>query len=289
MALVNEDKGRLDVFCSGTVIGKRLVITAAHCVEEWYQGKLFIGAGTNPRKGKLIPVSRLKFILNSGLDEETRNGDLAILFFDEPLRDFEPVSLGIPSELSSVTILLQSGYGYNTKEERKHWPFLGKLLMESNAKFESLEDKILKTVQSSNSGVLGGDSGGPLYSLDRNKLRLQGVLASGEYGGDSVIAKYTHPHFALTWMNCALPEDDRITLPPIGVFNQIPCDSQPLIKMEDVPSFTKKLCEIRNPGWTISQDTGCWPETKEACLELARETSGDVFWDELTRECDITE
>lgn len=288
VALLQEKNGKTSPFCSGTVLGPRLVISAAHCIGEWDEGRIFIGSGENPLLGKLTPVKSVKIMYDSGELFESEDGDIALLLTEETLDSLLSVRIGDPSELTAQTNFLQAGYGFNTEDESETWPYFGKLLMETNAVLGKMTKNEIAVEQKLGTGVLGGDSGGPLFTQAAGKLILHGVLSTGGAGGNKAYAGYTHPYFALEWMNCALAEKDRVVAPG-ALTRQILCDGHPFIKMEDLSTFTKKLCEERNPGWSIRNEPSCWPATEAACRKHSEHTQEELNWDPVTERCLIPE
>lgn len=284
VALVQKTNQDLSSLCTGTVIGPHLVLSAGHCVNEWFEGEIFIGSGTNPLSGKLIKVKSLRYSADFGMEiEET--GDVALLWTEEKLEDFRVIGIGDPGKLNPSVKFIQAGYGYNTRPERQAWPYFGKLLMEERSWFEGMDERVVNIQHQRGSSVLGGDSGGPLYIADDGKLVLHGVLSSG---GDRN-AHYTHPFFALEWMNCALPEEQKIPQPEIELSVQIPCGEPGFIPMSDLSAHTKKKCEAYRPGWTIKDEPSCWPATREACLAHSEEMNEELIWDEAAKKCRIPE
>lgn len=284
VALVQKTNQDLSSFCTGTVIGPQLVLSAGHCVNEWFEGEIFIGSGTNPLSGKLIKVKSLRYSADFGMEiEET--GDVALLWTEEKLEDFGVIGIGDPGKLTSSVKFIQAGYGHNTRPESRHWPYFGKLLMEERSWFESMDERVVNIQHQRGSSVLGGDSGGPLYIADSGKLVLHGVLSSGGDGN----AHYTHPFYALEWMNCALPEEQKIPKPEIELSGQISCGEPGFIPMSDLAVHAKKQCEAYRPGWTIKDEPHCWPATREACLAHAEDMDEELIWDEGAKKCRIPE
>lgn len=152
--------------CSGTVIGTRLVLTAAHCVTA---GSLQVNV-----EDRSIPVAFAR--VHPEFDEQTMDHDIALLVLEENADVLPiPVSAAVPSEGERVRFV---GFGRvkaggDTKGRRGGY-----------AKVDTVELKQFKTVPDE-STACGRDSGGAV--LDESGTRLVGVISAG----DTKCEKYT--------------------------------------------------------------------------------------------------
>lgn len=152
--------------CSGTMIGARTVLTAAHCVDPGALLSVRFGADGN-RPGETRAVERLD--LHPTLD-------IAVLRIETPTVPFTPLALqrdritparvGAPIEVAGFGASLD-GFGV-----------LGFLVTQ----VQSVRTTELEVQGAGRRGLCFGDSGGPLLVLDeaRGDVRVAGVLTSGE-------------------------------------------------------------------------------------------------------------
>lgn len=286
VGLITERKGKLTVFCTGTVIHSSVVLSAAHCVDELVHPVLYVANGKDPIKNSnKYKIKALKYFKPFfGYEAMDKVEDIAILITDRPMVDYSSVPIGDPAYLSS-NIYIQSGYGFRSWEPTSYeYPELGILQSLSTGTFSSLEKHIITINTDSSSGVMGGDSGGPLFVENGGQLILNGVLSQGGPSGEGQHAVYAHPYFFSEWLKCSFADfsiSDNLK-------DQFPCDTKSLINMTDLPEYNRKQCQQFKEGWDLVPVNGsCWPWTEKSCNELAAETSGDVYWDADKKSCEV--
>ena len=302
VSILSRFNGVLSSFCSGTVIHRSLVVTAAHCLANRETDELYISFGKDVRHGQLYEVEKFKYFFAGYYDQITQQNllegrDIALLITKEEL-PLRVVEIGYPVELLKQKEVIQAGYGLIRERSSDHtgtdFSALGYLFMLSNNTFSRLVDRAVEVGENIAHKVAGGDSGGPLYVKEENRLHLHGVLSQSgattiiDDGGGTTIdnyrAYYTHPYYFLDWMNCSLPDSLKIHS-SYELKDQVACDGQPFLSISLLTHFNKKLCENQRPGFIFTESYGCWPATQEACRLYSDEVSMKLEWDQTQNEC----
>lgn len=174
---------RLSSLCTGSIIEKDIIVTAAHCISG-SPSDIKIGFGLNVSAMQLKPI--LNFMVHPGwranFSENESASDIAIIQFNGGLpkgyRSARLLSPRYKHKIDEVAIL--AGYGV-TKDV--HASGQGRLRMTevkvSNPLFNEYE---ILLDQSQGKGACFGDSGGPAFLKNKEgKLELWGVTSRG-YG-----------------------------------------------------------------------------------------------------------
>jgi secreted trypsin-like serine protease len=203
LAYIEADLGKSGFSCTGTVAAPRVILTAAHCVEDIERGtftgaaKYAVATGTTS-PGKALQENVFKVVethVFPGFDPGTLRGDAAILILDRPTAA-PPIALAgaadaalyaggaaiqlagwgltnarsvnAPDGLRAATMIVQSPTSCNQKTKRFYPEF------SSAAQFCTLDAPAKK------SGGCFGDSGGPGIGqrADGTPVEL-GIISTG--------------------------------------------------------------------------------------------------------------
>lgn len=184
---IESSRGTL---CSGTVIGRDTVLTAAHCVQGGGEFRVIaLDPAFRPRAFAVVSASAHR-TFQAGHTPGTQPGvDLGLLKLAEPLPpDMVPIAFGAVSGISNLSV---AGFGVGVEGHRSS----ARVLRQANLRGAPLawnggQGRSLVAVGSGGRGAAGrngacvGDSGGPVLAGKRGSYRLVGIVswASGAPG-----------------------------------------------------------------------------------------------------------
>lgn len=195
-------------FCTGSLIGPKLVVTASHCLVD-HVGELSVAFGTVAKSGSIKPENlRLasKFFVHEdyntdAMDEDVPTNapnDIALIFLkEEAPRGYKPVSvLKDGDDVAEGEVLTLAGFGLT------HYLFGSSgTLRKVNTKIKTLMPNVkeLEFGEKTNMSACMGDSGGPAFIVRNNKLTLIGVTSRGSGKCDST-GIYTDVRYFGSWL-----------------------------------------------------------------------------------------
>lgn len=189
VALVEDDgSGGITSFCTGTLISKDLVVTAAHCLffraGQKFQILFGNSMATDGIKSKVVEVS--KFLTHSKfkVKYEKKTGrpiisnDIALVHLAEDApEDYKPIALLDNGwKVRKGTVLTLAGFGL-TNETPVQDP---NILMSAQVSVVEKESGYIIVDQTTKKGACEGDSGGPAYLSLGGNIVLVGEI-NGSY------------------------------------------------------------------------------------------------------------
>jgi V8-like Glu-specific endopeptidase len=209
VAIISSKDESSEALCTGSIIGKNSILTAAHCVDHDPANiNIVFGIDIHKAKPEFIRSAN-QFVIHPNWNKHLRTGeaDLAVINFEGDLPDgFMPVDLADQSlELKNGQKVIMAGFGVNDGETKAGAGKLRQMTTEI-LDFRSATEIVTNGQKSS---VCFGDSGGPAFIKVGNALVQWGVASSvaSEACNDSsvhtVVMKY------LTWINRSMEKFDN--------------------------------------------------------------------------------
>ena len=180
IVMVLQRKGSAAGFCSGIVIGRTSVLTAAHCVPQGADVRIhYRDAEGAP---VLLPVTRV--LRHPGYRADAtkrreRSIDLAVITTAQPLPDrFSAATIGDPGAVTAGTPFRIFGFGVTREDDGKSSGQLREATVVTRAPLSAV---LLWTEDPRRQGLgaCTGDSGGPVFQADGGAVVALTLWASG--------------------------------------------------------------------------------------------------------------
>ncbi|WP_413557901.1 S1 family peptidase [Bdellovibrio sp. HCB209] len=191
VALVMVDADRTKSFCTGTLISKDLVVTAAHCVaplQSGYQVQVSFGSETfsSKNEGELREIERAYTydMVNPRTYVEFRPidelNDVAVikLLTSAPKTAKPAAILGNPSWLFVGQEVILAGFGRTVENQNA----MSKIMQTTRVKIAKLTGKLIEVDQTHGTGACWGDSGGPAFIETDRGLLVVGATSGAAAG-----------------------------------------------------------------------------------------------------------
>lgn len=176
--------------CSGTLIGKNVVVTAAHCVFGECADRVFIGGDFNhPEAGRLVKVRRrngeLCAIAHSEYNSVTFEHDIALLILEETVENVAPCQIASKDEIDNAFYLRLAGFGFTDFQRTMVGVKSQVDVLVASCDCNSTRDQRRYGCNPSTEIVAGGnghdscngDSGGPAYVIVDGIAKLAGATS----------------------------------------------------------------------------------------------------------------
>lgn len=169
-ALLLEVRREEGIFTSSAVaIGRNIILTAAHSVDNILEGKIFLDSHYNISSSNFIRIKDV--IIHEEYSKENSNylNDIALLVLEENL----PSNINIyPIHKGSLLKgnLHRLGFGGRFNQNARNWTSPGYIAVPCDHRYFNTEDY----------HSVVGDSGGPLFIETKNGLALAGIHSTLE-------------------------------------------------------------------------------------------------------------
>ena len=180
VVMVLQRRGSAAGFCSGIVIGRTSVLTAAHCVPQGADVRIHY----RDHEGAPVLVPVVRVLRHPGyqadaIEKRERSIDLAVITMAQPLPDrFSAATIGDPGAVTAGTPYRIVGFGVTREGDGKSSGELREATLAARGPLSSLllwaEDPHHQGL-----GACTGDSGGPVFDAAGDAVVALTLWATG--------------------------------------------------------------------------------------------------------------
>lgn len=193
VAVYDRKSGSL---CTGSLLEKNMVLTAAHCIGDTENmivvfGNNLMSKTQKPKAVLKVDKAEVSKTWASQQNQDKNTGDIAVVHFIGEVPDgYGPAEfLPKPELLKKGTPVILAGYGISNGKRGDGSGILRVTnVLIADPKFSSTE---VKLDQTKGHGACHGDSGGPAYVFVDSKYYLWGVTSRGVDDPNNDCSKYS--------------------------------------------------------------------------------------------------
>lgn len=195
--------GTTEIMCTGVIIGKNHILTAAHCKEDVEHGRIYFGTDkTNFVFRDVVQVTEHpEYCFDScGTLTSVDDNDILIVEFAGGLPEgFAPVAIAAKSSLAPMVSIHLAGFGANEFHRYED------ILKVTQVPFVSFFGNGEFKTNEKDSGSCNGDSGGPAFITVEGKLKLAGLTSRGD-AACRQLGIYTMVNYYEEWIKTIVKE-----------------------------------------------------------------------------------